>query len=436
MRVSGGSKKILRPIFLLLMTSNGMNILVLGSGGREHALAWKMRQSPLVKRVFVSPGNGGTKENVATPDVATFCADEQIALVVIGPDDLLAEGLADTLRAKGIRVFGPSKAAAQIEWSKAYAKELMDAAHIPTAKSRTFTDYDSACAYVSAEPLPIVIKASGLALGKGVVIAKTPEEAQEALAACFLVKKFGEAGSEVVVEEYLEGVEFSVHVLCAGADALLFPASQDHKRVSDNDEGPNTGGMGTVAPFPVSLAVMDDVRERIVLPTLAELAARGRSFSGLLFPGIMLTADGPKVLEFNARFGDPETQSYMRLLKSDIVPALMAAADGDISDVTLEWNEGAAACVVLASGGYPGAYEKGKEIVGVTEAQDNGVVVFHAGTQRVGETLRTSGGRVLGVTAVGASLREALENAYRAVPTIQFSGMHYRRDIGKKALAL
>lgn len=410
-----------------------MNILILGSGGREHALVWKISQSPLVTKLYVMPGNGGTEKNVAQTDLVSFCAEKAIGLVVIGPDDLLAEGVADTLRAAGILVFGPSKAAAQIEWSKAYAKEVMQAADIPTAKSRTFTDYEAARTYVQGEPLPIVVKASGLALGKGVVIATTLEEAAAALAACFQ-GKFGDAGKEVVIEEYLEGLEFSTHAICAGEDVVMFPASQDHKRIRDNDEGPNTGGMGTIAPQPsVSLKIMEEICDRIVRPLLTELKKRDRPFSGLLYPGIMLTADGPKVLEFNARFGDPETQVYMRLMKSDIVPVLLAAANGDLSGVSIEWHEGAAACIVMASRGYPGSYEAGKEITGI-ENVGEGVVVFHAGTTRDGDRLRTSGGRVLGVTALGADLPYALSRAYEGVKEIQFEGAQYRSDIGKNAL--
>lgn len=417
-----------------------MNILILGSGGREHALAWKIKQSPETEALYIAPGNAGTAEvgeNVALDPndhqaVINFCTEKNVSFVVVGPDDLLAGGVVDALTAAGIKAFGPTKAAAQIEWSKAYAKEVMKAAGVPTAASETFTDYESARTYVGKHSLPVVVKASGLALGKGVTIATTGEEADKALRECFLDSKFGGAGNEVVVEEYMAGLEFSVHAICAGTDALMFPSSQDHKRIFDGDEGPNTGGMGVVSPLPnVSSEVMETIRTTVVLPLLKELTNRGTPFSGLLYPGIMLTSDGPKVIEFNARFGDPEAQIYMRLMKSDIVPVLHASAEGNLSGVSIEWNEGAAACVVLASGGYPGSYEKGKVITG-TENQGD-VVVFHAGTTRSGEELRTNGGRVLNVTATGSDLRTALATAYAQIAKISFEGMQYRKDIGNRA---
>lgn len=420
-----------------------MNILVLGSGGREHALAWKIAQSPLVEKVYISPGNGGSSEvgeNLPIDPsnhsaVIAAVKERDIELVVVGPDDLLAGGIVDALQAENILVFGPTKAAAEIEWSKAYAKDIMKEAGIPTAASETFTDFDSAVAYVQAQNLPIVVKASGLALGKGVTIAYTHQEAEAALKECFVDAKFGTSGSEVVIEEFMSGLEFSTHAICAGTKALMFPSSQDHKRIFDNDEGPNTGGMGVVAPLAqVSSEVMEKVRDQIVLPLLAILEKKGRPFSGLLYPGIMLTTDGPKVIEFNARFGDPETQAYMRLLDSDIVPLLFASAKGSFLGVELEWKKESVACVVMASGGYPGNYEKGKEISGLTEAENGEVVVFHAGTQKEGDSFVTSGGRVLNVTATGETLKEALAAAYRGVEGIFFEGAQYRTDIGKKAL--
>ena len=422
-----------------------MNILVLGSGGREHALSWKIAQSPLVQKLYIAPGNAGTAqvgENVAltitdTSAVTAFCKEQNIGLIVVGPDDLLAVGIVDALEAEGITVFGPSKAAAQIEWSKAYAKQVMQEEGIPTARHRVFESAEGALAYAEKQPLPLVIKADGLALGKGVVIATTHEEAAAAINDFMGKKVHGDAGATVVIEEYMEGLEISVHALCDGERALMFPSSKDHKRVHENDEGPNTGGMGTVAPVPiVPAAQMQLVEERIVLPLLAALKKRGTPFKGLLFPGVMLTKYGPMVIEFNARFGDPETQSYMRLMESDIVPALFAAAKGDIGDIRLMWKEAAAACVVMASGGYPGAYEKGKEITGIEDAEANDCVVFHAGTKRDEEgTLCTNGGRVLNVTALGADLPEALHRAYEGVTKIQFDGAQYRTDLGKKAIA-
>ncbi|HRH24474.1 MAG TPA: phosphoribosylamine--glycine ligase [Candidatus Paceibacterota bacterium] len=421
-----------------------MNILVLGSGGREHALSWKIAQSPLVQKLYIAPGNAGTAqvgENVAltitdTSAVAAFCKEQNIGLVVVGPDDLLAVGIVDALETEGITVFGPSKAAAQIEWSKAYAKQVMQEEGIPTARHRVFESAEGALAYAEKQPLPLVIKADGLALGKGVVIATTHEEAAAAINDFMGKKIHGDAGATVVIEEYMEGLEISVHALCDGERALMFPSSKDHKRVRENDEGPNTGGMGTVAPVPiVPAAQMQLVEERIVLPLLAALKKRGTPFKGLLFPGVMLTKYGPMVIEFNARFGDPETQSYMRLMESDVVPVLFAAAKGDIGDIRLTWEEGAAACIVMASGGYPGAYEKGKEIAGIENAEANDCVVFHAGTKRDEDgTLRTNGGRVLNVTALGKELPEALHRAYEGVATIQFEGAQHRTDLGKKAI--
>lgn len=419
-----------------------MNILVLGSGGREHALAWKIAQSALTSKLYIAPGNGGTLsvgENVALEvtdhtAVATFCKEHDIGLVVVGPDDLLAAGVVDSLTSAGVLAFGPTKAAAEIEWSKAYAKALMQEVGIPTARSKTCADLETAFAYVKAQSLPIVVKASGLALGKGVTIAETLEEAEQALRECFIDAKFGKSGSEVVVEEYMEGLEFSVHAICAGTDALVFPSSQDHKRIGEGDTGPNTGGMGVVAPLPqVSPETMEEIRTNIIAPLLTALTEAGRPFNGLLYPGIMLTSEGPKVIEFNARFGDPEAQAYMCLVEGDIVPALLASAKGNLSGVTLTWKEGAAACIVLASGGYPGAYEKGKEISGIEDALD--VVVFHAGTKRDEGVLLTQGGRVLAVTATGSNLTEALDTAYKAVKKISFAGVQYRKDIGRKAIS-
>lgn len=415
-----------------------MNVLVLGGGGREHALAWKISQSPLVQKVFIAPGNAGTLEmgeNIVLDThnheaVAALCRERNIELVVVGPDDLLASGIVDSLRKENILVFGPTKAAAEIEWSKSYAKELMREEEIPTARSEIFTEFEPALRYVKARGAPIVIKADGLALGKGVTVAATLSEAEQALREAFLERKFGEAGSKVVLEEFMTGLEISVHALCAGEEALMFPSAKDHKRIGEGDMGVNTGGMGTIAPVPgVGAEIIEDIRSRIVLPLLRGLKKRGRPFSGLLFPGIMLTAEGPKVIEFNARFGDPETQSYMRLMKGDIVPALFATARGSLDSVTLTWEEGSAACVVLASGGYPGSYERGKEIH-IGPLSEN-VVVFHAGTTRGSSgTLLTNGGRVLNVTALSSSLHDARTNAYGGVSAISFPGMQYRKDIG------
>ncbi len=421
-----------------------MDVLLIGSGGREHALAWKLKQSKGLGKLFIAPGNAGTRElgeNVpisATEisQLAQFAESQAIGLTIVGPDDPLALGVVDEFRKRGLRIFGPTKAAAQIESSKAFAKELMKEAGIPTAEYGTFTDFNSALGYVRQKGAPIVVKASGLALGKGVSVCKTLEEAEAALEDIMVKKTLGEAGSEVVVEEYLEGQEISIHALSDGIDFKLFPAAQDHKRALDGDQGKNTGGMGTIAPVPwVAESMMQDIERRVVRPTLEAIAFRGGLFTGVLFPGIIMTVQGPKVLEFNARFGDPETQVYMRLLKNDLLEVLNAVVDKRLGEIHLEWLPEHAANVVLASGGYPDAYEKGHEITGVEEAgklQD--VVVFHAGTSSGDGGLKTAGGRVLGVSAIGSPLKHALDKAYAAADKIQFQGKQMRRDIGAKSL--
>lgn len=419
-----------------------MNILVIGGGGREHALAWKIKESPQCEKLYIAPGNAGTAEvgeNVAIGVMeidkqVAFAKEKQIDLVVVTPDDPLAAGAVDRFNAEGIRTFGPTKAAAEIEASKAFAKNLMREAGIPTAQFRTFTNYDEAASYMMQVELPVVIKASGLALGKGVVVAKTHEEAESALEAFMLDATFGDAGKTVVIEEYLEGPEISVHALANGTDFALFPPSQDHKQIGDGGTGPNTGGMGVVAPLPwVTSAQMDEIATKVVRPVLEALKAQNRPFSGLLYPGLKMTKGGPKVLEFNARFGDPETETYMRLLKSDLLDLLALRADLQ----NIEWHPGAAANVILASGGYPGSYEKGKVITGIKEANRvEGVRVFHCGTAIKDGHLVTNGGRVLSVSAVGADLREALDRVYTATSKIHFDGMHYRRDIGAKSLGI
>ncbi len=420
-----------------------MNVLVLGGGGREHALAWKIKQSPLVETVYIAPGNAGTAaigENVALDlgnhaAIAAFAMEHAIELIVVGPDDLLAAGIVDDLEAHGLTVFGPSKAAAEIEWSKAYAKHVMEEEGIPTARHRVFDSVDGALEYARKQSLPLVIKADGLALGKGVVIAETIEEAERAITELMVDKVHGAAGTHVVIEEYLQGLEISTHALCDGERAIVFPSSKDHKRVGEGDKGPNTGGMGTIAPVPlVPEEQMALVRTRIVEPLLVALRKRNRPFKGLLFPGVMLTKYGPMVIEFNARFGDPETQSYMRLMESDIVPLLIKSAKGDLGTLDIKWRPGAAACVVMASGGYPGSYAKGKEITGIDAAEADGAVVFHAGTKTEHGATVTSGGRVLGVTATGSDLQGALKKAYAAAGEIAFEGAQYRRDLGATVL--
>lgn len=420
-------------------------VLVVGSGGREHALAWKLAASEQVEQVIVAPGNGGTHGGklesvaVAVTDHAgllALAAERSVDLIVIGPDDALAAGLADECRAAGFATFGPSAAAAQIESSKAFAKELMHEAGIPTATHRTFTEIEAAEAYVKAGSFPVVVKASGLALGKGVYICQDEAEALTALQEIMNDKKFGESGNEVVIEEFMVGTELSTHVFSDGERAVLFPPSQDYKQVGDGDTGPNTGGMGVVAPLPwVSEAMMDEARERIAEPALQALREKNAAFSGLLYPGLMATEAGLKVVEFNARFGDPETQAYMRLLQSDLYEVLYACAAGTLTDMSVAWRDEFVCCVTLASAGYPGSYEKGKEITGIAAAEeDERVKVFHAGTKLSDDTLETSGGRVLSVTATAATLAEAIDAAYTACAKIEFDGKYLRNDIGSNTI--
>jgi phosphoribosylamine--glycine ligase len=420
------------------------HVLIIGSGGREHALAWKLAQSPQVENVFVAPGNGGT-ESVAKnvpiavddfPALITFAKENKIDLTVIGPDDSLAAGIVDAFQKEKLLVFGPTQAAATIEASKAFAKEMMEQYGIPTAAFKTFTEFSPAWEYAQTLQFPCVVKASGLALGKGVSICATPEEAEKYLQDLLVEGTMGEAGKEVVIEEFLQGPEISIHAITDGVSHVLFPAAQDHKPVGEENTGPNTGGMGTYAPVPfVTDTQKEQIEAGVVIPILSALRDNKRQFEGCLFPGLKLTALGPRVLEFNARFGDPETQSYMRLLQSDLYELLEAAARGSLKRVTVEWNPGYAACIILASQGYPGSYEKGKVITGIAEAENiPGVVVFHAGTKKIDEVLQTSGGRVLGVSAVGATLEEALTTAYQAIEEIHFEGKYFRKDIGRDAL--
>ena len=420
------------------------NVLIIGSGGREHALAWKLVKSARIGKLYVAPGNGGTRqvaENISIEandidGLVKFAEKNEIGLTVVGPDDPLALGVVDAFHARGLRIFGPTRAAAEIESSKAFAKNLMSKANIPTATFKIFNEYNKALSYVRERGAPIVVKASGLALGKGVYVCKTLAEAEGALAEIMLDHVHKEAGSEVVVEEFLDGQEISIHAFCDGKTFVLLPPAQDHKPIRDNDEGKNTGGMGTIAPVSwISANTLKIIGEQVVHPTLEALIKYGRPFSGLLYPGLKMTSTGLKVLEFNARFGDPETQSYVRLLKTDLLDILEACVDGTLAELTIEWHSGFAICVVVASGGYPDEYKKGLPLRGVAEAERvSNVVVFHAGTIFENE-LKTSGGRVVGVSATGDTLRDALNSAYEAARLIKFEGMQYRSDIGKKALS-
>ena len=422
------------------------NVLVIGAGGREHALAWKLAQSKSLGKLFIAPGNGGTERlgenlDIRADDVPTlleFAKSHDIGLAVVGPDDSLAAGVVDAFRAAGLRIFGPTQAAAQIEASKSFSKDLMMARGVPTARYETFTDIETAKEYLLKQKFPLVVKASGLALGKGVYIAQDLAEARQALDDIMRHKIFGASGSSVVIEDYLAGPEVSIHAFCDGHRAVLFPSAQDHKRIGTGDTGPNTGGMGTITPVPwVTDSFMKQVQSNVVRPILDGLKAHGSPFSGLLYPGLLVTNKGMKVLEFNARFGDPETQSYMRLLQGDLVDILGACADGTLAGHEIKWGYRSAVTIVLASAGYPGKYQKGLPISGIEAAEeDEDIVVFHAGTKRNGGQLVTNGGRVLCVTATARNLVEAQKKAYAAVKKIHFDGMQYRTDIGDKALAL
>jgi phosphoribosylamine---glycine ligase len=420
-----------------------MDILIIGNGGREHSLAWKLKQSPKVKNIFVAPGNGGTSlvaKNlplITTKEIIDWIKENPIDLVIVGPDNYLAEGMVDELEELNVPVFGPTKAAAEIEWSKAFAKEFMKKEGIPTARYELFTDLDKASDYVKTESFPIVIKASGLALGKGVIIANNIQEAESCLDEIMKDKIFGEAGNEVIIEEYLKGVEISTHAFCDGDNAIMFPSAQDHKRIFEHDEGPNTGGMGTIAPVPgITNEQLEEIKDKVVLPTLQGLKKLGRPFRGVLFPGIMLTESGPKVIEFNARFGDPETQSHMRILETDLVDILFSCIDGNLDKQKIDWSDESACCVVLASGGYPGNYDKDKTISGLENLNIEDIVIFHAGTKTKELTTVTNGGRVLGVTAIGGSIQESLAKAYKAIESLSFEDMQFRKDIGAKSINL
>jgi phosphoribosylamine--glycine ligase len=420
-----------------------MNILLIGSGGREHALAWAISASPLCDKLFISPGNPGTAEcgtNVVLDigdhrAVADFCKLQGVGLVVVGPEGPLVEGIVDDLEAAGVKTFGPSKAAAQLEGSKAFTKELCAEFDIPTAGFARFTDEAAAKAYVAKTGAPLVIKADGLAAGKGVIMAETIEQANDALAMMFS-GGLGAAGAEVVIEEWMIGEEASFFALCDGAHALPLASAQDHKRAFDGDTGPNTGGMGAYSPAPVMTKAMEEqVMAEIIRPTLAGMNQRGTPFKGVLFAGLMITADGPKLIEYNTRFGDPECEVLMPRLKSDLVPALLAARDGVLNAVDLRWSDDVALTVVMAAKGYPGTPEKGSVIKGIEKAAaEKDVLVFHAGTQAKDGDIVANGGRVLNVVALGKSVSEAQAKAYAAVDLIDWPGGFCRRDIGWQAV--
>ncbi|MBP3657291.1 MAG: phosphoribosylamine--glycine ligase [Clostridia bacterium] len=417
-----------------------MKVLVIGGGGREHAVCRKLAESQLVTQLLCAPGNAGIAQaavchpEVKATDVAAIvdlAKREQVDFVCVTPDDPLALGCVDALEAEGIAAFGPSAYAAQMESSKIFSKNLMKKYGIPTAKSETFEDMDAALAYVEAQGAPIVVKADGLALGKGVIVAKTVEEAKQAVVDMMAGGKFGKSGARVLIEECMVGREVTVLCFTDGKTIVPMRASQDHKRVYDHDEGPNTGGMGAFAPSPLyTEEIAKRTEEEILWPTLHAMDAEGFTFKGVLYVGLMLTKDGPKVVEYNARFGDPETQAVLPLLESDLLEIMMAVREQRLGDMEIRWRGGSAACIVLASGGYPGSYEKGKVISGLDAAEASGATVYHAGTAMKDGAYVTAGGRVLGVTALGDTLRDAVTAAYGAARQIHFDGAHMRSDIG------
>jgi phosphoribosylamine--glycine ligase len=429
-----------------------MKLLVIGSGGREHALVWKLAQSPHVTALWCAPGNGGiAEERLATndalaqcvaigaedlPQLLAFAQEKKPDLTVVGPDNPLAMGIVDLFQQHGLRIWGPNRQAAQFESSKVFAQSFMEKHGIPTAKAGTFTDPQAASRFAASLGGRCAVKADGLALGKGVLICRDMAQADAAIAEILVKKAFGTAGQRTVIQELLEGTEISLHALCDGSSAKLFPTSQDHKRALDGGQGPNTGGMGTYSPTPfLTDAHLGLAYNAILAPWLKGCAAEGIDYRGLLYPGLMLTRDGPKVLEFNARFGDPETQVYLPRLENDLAELLEASVNGTLGPMRLTWKPVTAVCVVMASGGYPGPYAKGKPISGLAEAvQLPNTKVFHAGTQRHDDTVVTSGGRVLGVTAWAEDLAGARTAAYAAVERIRFEGAHYRRDIAAQAL--
>lgn len=419
-----------------------MNILIVGGGGREHTVAWKLAQSEKVTNLHCAPGNGGISEIATCHDVSATDIPGMVALakklgvdlVAVLPDDPLALGMVDALEAAGIPAWGPNQAAAIIEGSKVFAKDLMRRHGIPTAGYAVFGDVDMAREYVRQQSYPLVVKADGLALGKGVIICQNPQEALAALTAIMVDRQFGESGSRVVIEEFITGPEVSILAFSDGKTVLPMVSAQDHKRAYDGDRGPNTGGMGTFSPAPqYTPEVAKEVERTIIRPTIDAMAAEGRSFKGVLYFGLMLTAQGPKVLEYNARFGDPEAQVVLPRLKTDLLDIMLAIREERLHEITLEWREDAAVCVILASGGYPGAYKKGYPITGLEAfAGRDDLIVFHAGTRKENGQYVTNGGRVLGLTALAPTLADAVQKAYAHIGAIDFQDRHYRTDIGRK----
>jgi len=421
-----------------------MDVLLIGSGGREHSIAWKLAQSSQLGKLYIAPGNAGTAacgENIPIAageieKLVDFAKQKDVELVIVGPEDPLAAGAVDAFESAGIKAFGPSAGAARLEADKAFAKQLMRSAAISTAEGRIFESFGDAKAYIASRDESVVVKAAGLAMGKGVFVCDDPADGILAAEKIMCDKAFGSAGDKIIVEDKLLGEEASILAFVDGRNIYLMESSQDHKPIGDGDSGPNTGGMGAYSPAPVvTEALMDQITREILVPVVDGMNRNGAPYKGVLYAGLMITAGGPRVLEFNVRFGDPETQPILMRLKSDLLEVCLAVCDGRLDEVTLEWDERPAVCVVMASGGYPGSYEKGKKITGleeVGEARD--VVVFHAGTIEKGGDIVTNGGRVLGVTAVGATIGEAKARAYETVDKIRFDGAYCRRDIADKAI--
>ncbi len=419
-----------------------MKVLVVGGGGREHAIIWKLSQSPKIDELYCAPGNGGISK-LATcvaikatdiEGIVNFSKVNKIDLVMVAPDDPLVAGMVDALEAAGIRAFGPVKAAAIIEGSKAFSKDLMKKYNIPTAAYEVFDSSEKALKYLDTCSAPIVVKADGLALGKGVIIAKTLDEAKAAVDSIMKDRVFGAAGNRVVIEQFIEGPEVSILAFTDGKTVVPMVSSQDHKRVFDHDQGPNTGGMGTFSPSLIyDNKLAEQCMKEIYLPTIEAMNKEDRKFKGILYFGLMITKDGPKVIEYNARFGDPETQVVLPRLKTDLLDIFNAIIDEKLAEIEIEWNDNAAVCVIAASGGYPGKYATGLEISGLEEAEaDKNTIIFHAGTSVKDGKLCTAGGRVLGVTAVEENMEKAISKAYAGIEKISFEGMHYRKDIGRK----
>jgi len=422
-----------------------MKVLVVGSGGREHALVWKIAQSRQKAEIYCAPGNPGIAEiatcvDISTDDIAAlrnFAREKHIDLTVVGPEAPLVAGIVDEFEASGLSAFGPSQRAAEIEGSKAFAKGLLEKFNIPTARGLVFDVYEEARNYLHEIHFPAVVKADGLAAGKGTFVCRTLQDGLDALEKIMKLLIFGSAGRRVVIEEFLVGEEASVLALTDGTNLAIFPPAQDHKRVFDNDEGPNTGGMGAYAPAPVvDSDMLERIRRDILEPTLKAMAMEGRPYRGVLYAGLMITSDGPKVVEYNCRFGDPETQALLPVTDADLLEGMLRVVHGDLGDYRLDWNGKWAVCVIMASGGYPGPYERGKEILGLDHEFGDDVILFHAGTATAnGRRIVTAGGRVLGVTGVSGDFRKARELAYSAVKKITFDRAYYRKDIGARALA-